>query len=186
MAAALRVLVEGGQQALTVRRVAAEAGVSTIGVYTWFGGKDGLIDAIWIEGFQSFAAAIRSAHRDAPPVEQLVAQARAYRAWALAHPVHYRVLFLGAVPSHIPGHDAIKAGAVAFELLQEAVTHAVDQRAIVSTDVDATAMFLWGLVHGMVSLQLVNDRPVQLATSDQLDDRAFDTAIEAVVRGMTP
>ena len=50
LAAALAILGEEDQHALTVRRVAARAGCSTIGVYTWFGSKDGLVDAILAEG----------------------------------------------------------------------------------------------------------------------------------------
>ena len=44
--------------ALTVRNVAAAAGCSTTGVYTYFGGKDGLVDAIFVDGFEKFDAAL--------------------------------------------------------------------------------------------------------------------------------
>jgi AcrR family transcriptional regulator len=73
--AALRLLADEGHAALTVRRVATEAGCSTIGVYTWFGGKDGLIDALWTEGFASFAAALRRAKPLHAPLGRAQAQA---------------------------------------------------------------------------------------------------------------
>ena len=184
LAAAFRVLTNDGHDALTVRRVAQEASVSTIGVYTWFGGKDGLVDAIWVEGFESFAAALRKVQPQSDPLKFIAGQAMAYRKWALAHPMHYRVMFLGAIPGHHPGPDAAIAGAIAFELLRNAVSLGVAQGVIASSDIDATTLALWGVSHGMVSLQLVNNRPSELAPDTRLDDRAFRVAIDAVIRGI--
>ena len=50
--AASRLLVAEGPQALTMRRVAAAVGCSTTVLYTAFGSKDGLADALFLEGFQ--------------------------------------------------------------------------------------------------------------------------------------
>ena len=52
--AALTVLQRDGAAALTVRNITAEAGCSTTGIYTYFGGKQGLVEAIFVEGFESF------------------------------------------------------------------------------------------------------------------------------------
>src|SRR5688500_17526276 len=49
--AASDVLAAEGATALTVRRIAAEAGVSTMNVYSRFGGKDGIVEHLFIEGF---------------------------------------------------------------------------------------------------------------------------------------
>ena len=75
--AALEILKAQGHEALTVRKVAERAGCSTIGVYTWFGGKDGLVDAILIDGFRAFAGALMKARRVSGPLGGLVAQAQA-------------------------------------------------------------------------------------------------------------
>ena len=48
------VLQRDGAAALTVRNITAEAGCSTTGIYTYFGGKHGLVEAIFVEGFESF------------------------------------------------------------------------------------------------------------------------------------
>lgn len=52
--AAKRLLVGEGPGALTVRRISAEVGCSTKVIYTLFGGKDGLSEALWLEGFARF------------------------------------------------------------------------------------------------------------------------------------
>src|SRR6201994_254245 len=51
LAAAETVLVREGPGGLTVRAVAAEAGIAPMGVYNRLGGKDGLVDALLIKGF---------------------------------------------------------------------------------------------------------------------------------------
>src|SRR5262245_24191315 len=103
--AAIGILQREGAGALTVRSVAAAAGCSTTGVYTWFGGKNGLIEAIFIDGFSRFGAALEVA-RSRGRGTTLPAQANAYRDWALANPTHYMVMFGGAVPNFQPSADA--------------------------------------------------------------------------------
>jgi len=57
LTAADAVLRREGLAGVTVRGVAAEAGVAPGGVYSRFGGKDGLIDALLIRGFDDLGAA---------------------------------------------------------------------------------------------------------------------------------
>jgi AcrR family transcriptional regulator len=180
--AALRLLADEGHAALTVRRVATEAGCSTIGVYTWFGGKDGLIDALWTEGFASFAAALRRAKPLHAPLGRAQAQAIAYRRWALRHPRHYRVMFMNAVVDHQPSDEAIAVSLAAFNALQGAVKEASDLGELRSTDLDAVAMVMWGMAHGLVSIELASAAPTQLGTK-KLADRAYELAIASMVTG---
>src|ERR1700721_982094 len=57
LAAAEAVLVRDGPGGLTVRAVAAEAGIAPMGVYNRLGCKDGLVDALLIKGFDRLRAA---------------------------------------------------------------------------------------------------------------------------------
>ena len=52
LTAAHDLLANEGPTALTVRRIAAAAGVSTMNVYSRFGGKDGVLDELFAEGFR--------------------------------------------------------------------------------------------------------------------------------------
>jgi AcrR family transcriptional regulator len=180
--AALRLLVDEGHAALTVRRVATEAGCSTIGVYTWFGGKDGLVDAIWTEGFRSFAASLRRVKALDVPFGRLRGQAVAYRKWALSHPRHYRVMFMNGVVDHAPSDEAIAVSLSAFTVLQEAVAEASTRGELRSNDLDAVAMTMWGIAHGLVSIELAHSGPPQLDTK-RLYDRAYELAIASLVTG---
>jgi AcrR family transcriptional regulator len=176
--AALDILRESGHQALTVRAVATRAGCSTIGVYTWFGGKDGLVDAILIDGYTSFADALRAVPASRARLGGLIGQGHAYRAWALAHPTEYHVMFGRAVPGHVPGEAAVLAGAVAFELLRDEVVKAQERELIAVRDTDAVAMTLWGLVHGLVSLELAAPTPRSLVGDASLHERSYALALK--------
>ena len=53
--AASEMLVHGGPDAISLRKLAARVGTSTMAVYTAFGGKDGLIAALFMEAFDRLA-----------------------------------------------------------------------------------------------------------------------------------
>ena len=63
LAAAETVLVRDGPGGLTVRAVAAEAGIAPMGVYNKLGGKDGLVDALLIRGFDRLGRGHGGGHR---------------------------------------------------------------------------------------------------------------------------
>src|SRR4051812_28581588 len=58
--AALRLLEERGPGALRVRDVAAAAEQSTMGVYTHFGSKQGLLEELYLHGFRRLADRLSS------------------------------------------------------------------------------------------------------------------------------
>ncbi len=76
---ASRLLVKEGPQALTMRRVAAAAGCSTTVLYTTFGGKSGIAEALYREGFARFYKKLSSVPPAGDPLERLLALGRAYR-----------------------------------------------------------------------------------------------------------
>ena len=184
LAAALAILADEGHTALTMRRVATQAGCSTIGVYTWFGGKDGLVNAILVDGFESFAEALRSARRRRGPIGALLAQGFAYRAWALAHPTYYQVMFMQAVPGHVLSEPAATAGLLAFEILRTEVQRLQATGAIAQRDCDAIAMTVWGTAHGLVSIEIAQVEPHHDSDDASLHERSFQLAMTLLARAL--
>lgn len=158
--AALEVLRSKGSAAFTVRNVATAAGCSTTGVYTWFGGKPGLVEAIFVNGFRSFGAALAAVYDDPDPK----APGRAYRSWALANPTQYLVMFGGAVPGWEPSEEAMVVAGEAFERLVTSTEEANPD------DARAEAMYLWATMHGYVMLELVGMTGPDLADAESLFD----------------
>ena len=93
LAAAARVLSEEGPSALTVRRVADSVNASTKMIYTHFGGKDGLLDALYLHSFAGLTHAFQAQSGELDPVLRLDNMVTAYRAFALSEPALYNVMF---------------------------------------------------------------------------------------------
>src|SRR5215470_5518344 len=97
LTAAEAVLVRDGPGGMTVRAVAAEAGIAPMGVYNRLGGKDGLVDALLIRGFDRLRAAIE-AGREPDMLARLRSCGRRYREFALTNPNFYAIMFEDAIP----------------------------------------------------------------------------------------
>jgi AcrR family transcriptional regulator len=169
--AALTVLQRDGAAALTVRNITDEAGCSTTGIYTHFGGKNGLVEAILLDGFHSFDGALAPAYE----ADDLLAAGRAYRRWALANPTHYLVMFGRAVPDFVPSEAALVRAYESFDSL----VRAVGRRGV--ADPEAGAYHLYATVHGYVMLELVDMGPVDPARLDEL----YDAGIALVLDGLS-
>lgn len=93
--AAIRLIEEKGAEAVTVREVARQAGVSSGAPFRHFASRKMLMTAVAEEAMAKLRAEIErrlveSAADD--PFAGLLALADAYVDWAVDHPTHYRVL----------------------------------------------------------------------------------------------
>ena len=151
-------LAEYGPQALTVRRVASAVGCSTTVLYTMFGGKGGLADALYREGFERLTRRLEEAENadDAPedPVGRAAALAIAYRQSALADRNYYEVMFGRAIPGFEPSEESLAVTNASLAMLASAVREAMDAGVLVDGDAGAVAEVLWAAAHGVVSLEL--------------------------------
>ncbi|MEP7024331.1 MAG: TetR-like C-terminal domain-containing protein [Actinomycetota bacterium] len=151
--AAETVLVREGPAAVTVRAVAAEAGIAPMGVYNRLGGKSGLVDALLIRGFDLLYAAITGAE-GADPLQRLRASGVRYRDFALANRHFYAVMFEGAIPHEHDSPIVAEHAAAAFGALVRHVETAAAGGYITAPDPQETAMQIWSTVHGAVALEL--------------------------------
>src|SRR5687767_11318538 len=115
--AALRLLVERGPGALRIRDVAAAAEQSTMGVYTHFGSKQGLLEQLYLYGFRRLEDRLRGVPADARDRQELLAFALAYRAFALDNEALYGLMFERATPDFVPSDASRLAGLATFEML---------------------------------------------------------------------
>ena len=151
--AAEAVLVRAGPTGVTVRAVAEEAGVAPMGVYNRFGGKDGLIEALLVRAFDGLRAAV-AAHGETDPVERLTQSGRRYRAFALANPQHYTVMFGQAISGDVKTERVQQHAGSAFGELVAHVEYAMTSGVIAAGDAADVAQQIWSGVHGAVALEL--------------------------------
>lgn len=151
LVAAARVLREQGQSALTVRRVAQAVNASTKVIYTGFGGKVGLLDALYLHSFDGLARALETQLPIGDPIERLRAMSKAYRDFALAEPSLYDVMFgdLGSV-YRAPLASRRQAWR-SFTALRDTIAACLpgDRR----DEAGRITRLLWSAMHGAVSLE---------------------------------
>lgn len=179
VAAAAALLDERGPEAVTVRGVADRAQVSPTGVYNHLGGKDGILSALFVVGFDELRAALDGIDLD-DPLAALIEGGHRYRSLALAHPGRYALMFERSDGGWEPT-DADRDRAVAgFQALERRV--AAGQRVGVFRAGDSVevAELVWSAVHGHISLELRG----MLFASDA--DRSFADLLEMVVVGIAP
>ena len=131
---ALRQLAEGGPAAVAINAIARELGVSGPALYRYFKNRDALLTALVLDAYDDLA--------DALDASSLEAFAQSYRAWALAQPHRYRLLY----SAPLPGYDAHQASLVAAaqRSMHQLLTLVDEERAVT----------LWSRVHGNVSLEI--------------------------------
>src|SRR5919112_3642530 len=115
--AALRLLEERGPGALRIRDLAAAAEHSTMGVYTHFGSKQGLLEQLYLHGFERLEERLDSVPSDGQGRQALLAFALAYRQFALDKEALYGLMFERAAPDFVPADASRMAGLTTFEML---------------------------------------------------------------------
>lgn len=160
--AAGRLLVEEGPQALSMRRIAREVNASTQVLYTMFGGKDGLANELFLEGFERLAGAHGVAPRSEDPLRHLCDRAETYFENALANPNYYRVMFSDAIPGFRPSEETLAKTWGTFDALTEAV-RACARAGLFAREVEEepreAALSLWSAAHGVASLRIAGHLP---------------------------
>jgi AcrR family transcriptional regulator len=156
--AAETVLERDGLAGLTLRAVAREAGVSHAAPTHHFGDLTGLVSELAAIGFRQFNAAMAAAGAAAggTPMEKALARAKAYVAYAQAHPGMYGLMFrTERLDMKRPSlHEAAEAsfaglaGAIGASRQEQ-----ISEQAL-SLDQAAAIARAWSLVHGFTMLLL--------------------------------
>ncbi len=195
--AALRQLAESGPAGLSVSAIGKQLGVSGPALYRYFTSRDELLTELVIDAYHDLAGALADAVGQvpsSPPQAQLEALARSYRAWALAQPHRYRLLF----GPPLPGYDAhaqrlVDAAEQAMNILAGIVpglgnaAQAPPGQPLASQmstwarahglGIDPAsalqAVLIWSRLHGFVSLEIAGNFAAMGIDPDQLFGAQF-------------
>ena len=174
--AALALISEQGPEGLTVRALARRADVAPMSIYNHFGGKNGVLDAIIVDGFSLLAAMADTRVPD--PRDNLVFGSGAYRDFALEYRAHYTVMFLHQFVGYSPSAETMYVAAKGFEILAGQVQRCVDAGMFAGRSYVDTAQQIWAAVHGYVALEILG---INFA-SDR--ERVFYDFLDALIKGL--
>ena len=123
--AAERTIAEEGVDALSLRKVASDAGTTTRAIYSLFESKDGLVAALGVRAFNLLQRDIETLPATDQPGQDLVEVALIFRRFALEHPALFSIAFHRADPAIWPRFRAAAMDALAvldkrFEPLADA------------------------------------------------------------------
>ncbi len=184
--AADRLVAADGPGALSIRGLAAEAGVAPMSIYNRFGDKAGVLLALFVRGFEDLHTAISVAPGAGPSTsadearDRLRASAAGYRRFAHGSPGTYSLMFEQGHNAVEPDDEAMDHAARAFLALVDLVADAQAAGAVTGGNPAELAQRVWGSIHGVISLEL---RSICFVADT---DGHFDALVETVLAGLAP
>ncbi|WP_067819658.1 TetR/AcrR family transcriptional regulator [Nocardia inohanensis] len=169
--ASLQLIESEGLAAVSLRRVAREAGVSPGAPYHHFADRAALFAALAAEGYELLRAemiAARAAAAD--PREALIAMAESYVRFAREHPARFRLMFRPELVRPEKNPATAVAGDAAFAELEDAIAVATRAGSLTAEDAETLALGWWSMAHGLASLTLDGKfelRSAQMGTTSQ-------------------
>ena len=171
--AAVDFIAEHGPDGLSFRQVAAAAGVSHQAPYHHFTDRQGIFQAIALEGFTMFAATLRAAEQrgDIDPSSALL---ESYVDFALDHIGHFRVMFRADLTGISENPELARVADESFDVLVDHVEGVLGPKASVEQIRDRVVA-MWSMAHGLATLLI--DGPLEHKVGGITDRRALIHAI---------
>ncbi|MEV0589551.1 TetR/AcrR family transcriptional regulator [Nonomuraea sp. NPDC050310] len=169
---AVKLLASDGPESLSMRRIASEAGCSTTVIYTMFGNREGLAEALYLEGFERVRKHMEAVPPRHDPFDYLTALGPAYRTACLAEPEYYSLMFERAIPGFEPSERARTLARAALNLLDRVISDCISAGYLIPTQPRKIADALWAAAQGAISLE---------RAGHLRDDRTYDAVTTATI-----
>ncbi len=160
MALAVQAIEAKGTEALSLRALAREAGVSATAPYRHFPSKSGLLAGVATQGFIMLKDAMSeriAQHKNID--ERFIAMGLAYIDFAVENPVPYKLMF-GSVLADFSEFETLQEAAQeSYTQLLDELRLLIDERSLDITPLELGGV-VWSGVHGMASL-MINNNPGQ-------------------------
>ena len=157
--AAERLFAERGPDAVTMRQLAADLGVSPMTPYRYFEDKDDILAAVRANGFNRFAEALEQARESAVgAAARGAAVGEAYVTFALEHPHSYKLMFDFNQPHAEKYPELVAAGRRAQKTMTGYIEDALAE-GLMHGDPEQIGLMFWAAIHGAVILELAGLLP---------------------------
>jgi AcrR family transcriptional regulator len=178
--AAERLFSERGPDAVTMRQLASELGVSPMTPYRYFEDKDDILAAVRTNGFNRFAEALETARESTNGARARGhAVGLAYVTFAIEHPHSYRLMFDFNQPHVEKYPELVAAGQRAQKTMTGYIKDAFDE-GLMAGDPQQIGLMFWAAIHGAVILELAGMLPPGGAR------KLYDGLDATLMRGVSP
>lgn len=204
-------IAELGATALNLRAMARALGIAAPSIYNYFPSRDALVTALIVDAFASLAASQAAAIAAVPEqahARRLLALGLDYRAWAIAKPERYQLIFgtplagyhaplaitqpvagrslavlmQVLMAAHVAGQLHPETGRALPPPLQAMLAAWRAERGPADEQVQFLALSIWGQVHGLVSVEIGHHYPPFITDPGEV----YRHALELLVRRYLP
>jgi len=175
-------LMEGpdGVDGVTMRAVAAAAGVTTMATYKHFKNRDALLRAATAAEYPRIAGyfARANARTEVPGMRGMLG----YLNYALDHPQIFRYMFSShRADAFVFPYDLKASKSPTFNILLTVVSELMERQVLRTDDVAETALSIWAHAHGLITLYLCGRIAAPRATFQKLYLRSLDRLLRGLV-----
>lgn len=197
---------EHGAARLSLRAIARELGITAPAIYNYYPRRDDLVTTLIVDAYHSLAKALAEAQNaeHVNHAESIMASARAYRSWALAHSAEYSLIFGTPIPNyHAPMEITSPAASESMIVLIQVIDAAYQDGELTINELSPAlitmlqpwseklgftgplniihlALACWVLIHGLVSLELFG----HLAPGPEFGFGEVDSLFESEIQSM--
>ncbi|MBN8665689.1 MAG: TetR/AcrR family transcriptional regulator [Chitinophagales bacterium] len=155
--ASLKIIQEEGFEQLTMRKIADLIEYSATTVYLYFKDKNELFFHLHTIGFSQLTEKNQNLLTISNPLLRLYKMGENYIEFGLKNPELYDIMFIQRAPMatlEMMVDCDWSHGDAALGQLKNLLTECMDRKLIQPAPVEAVAMAIWGMVHGLVSLAI--------------------------------
>ncbi len=179
LAAGERLVETGGPDAVSIRAVADEVQTTTRAVYSLYGSKQGLMDALAVRAFELLRDGVARLPTTAAPVDDLVAAGLVFRRFALEHPSLFRIAFGSTRDGAIRARPLVReAATIALEVLKTRIARLGDAGLIDGDRIDEVTLHFDAVCEGLAAIELRGTFPPDAG------ERLWTDGLTAIVRGL--
>lgn len=154
LAAAQHIIRTQGLDALSLRALAKSIGITAPALYEYFGNKDAILRAVFVQGSEIMLALMDQTIAESPPgLQRLLAILDGYRTFARDEPDYFRLLF-GTVDPNLALSDEDYLGMnTIFDRFVGVITNCIEAGDLQPLPPITVSCALWALTHGAALLE---------------------------------
>ncbi len=177
--AAYKIVKEEGWQALSMRKIADEIEYTAPIIYEYFSNKEAILAELNKKGYLYLAKEMEEArNKHENPGKQLEAMWMAYWNFAFKKKELYQLMF--GVQMNCCQLQKTKEAEAPAKLVTDAIRQLMNGKNLSEDEVCRRYYTFWSVVHGLVSINLVNR-----GASDEMNKQVLKDAIDGIIRSIT-
>ena len=153
---ACELYLEGGAEAVSMRRLARDLGVTAPALYRHYDSREEMLLDVVAEAYRRLSERLYGALSGRTPAQRLYLAGQAYLDFALDQPKYYEMLY---TPAHTLGVDEFpeqvtEQVASVGRFFNDRVRECIDAGLFQALDPDDVSRTLWAHAHGLISIYL--------------------------------